>query len=1160
MISRKKNISHPQRKGFTLIITISLLILLTMIAVGMLSLSSISLRNSRLTVAQQTARDNARMALMIAIGDLQKTTGSDMCITGTADLAGDIGGIQLANGKVPTNNLSINAENKGLTSVQNGSRYWTGVWQNSLLANNTPSLQIAQQAYSVTPSPRHIKWLVSGNENNSLLPSNTSVSVGNNGEVTNPEQAVVLVGRNTVGTSTPNALISQIAVPLVGINTSTKNNVTGRYGWWIGDEGVKTKFNLSGQNAPTLTNLTMVPNRRGWNSIAGFAEYPGADSGSSINLQKVITLGQGRLLADSIGVALRDSFHAATTDSFGLLSDNLQGGLRVDLSAYLNQNSFPAAVPAGVSIINFPTSSTNIIPSRAARTIRGPRWTRVLNFANRFKNLSGGKLRVTSSSATTDIIAPIIWDFRILMGVRSISTSDTAYRLNPCGKFAVTIANPYPYPLEWNAPLIFEIRNESPAGNRPSRIWDAAGQPAFIPMDVSEPAVFNNTYFSIPSGELAPGEARAFVNVGRVVRGLNSTAPVTVSMGDFGASGSGSFDSCVELEHNGNNTTNRTLDVRESWTTTLISLEMRTGESASSGSILRRVERFELDNGFFSQVRRPVTAAIAKQMTSPFPLMAYAFQISMPGEDYGAIIGNRLGTRSSTIRTFTDFNLQCQRFNKTITSYNPPPYFMESSNSLGSLPFIPPGGETGQAFTKNLAISPASWGRSMFGGNRKNILFGIPDNIVSLGQLQHADLTNDDTLSSIGHQPGNAVGNSYFSTYVKRNLTTQSRFDYTITGSPNQSGSTSTPRNYYDLSYLLNTSLWDTFFFSTTSTSNQNNQFTNHLVPINSQVNDSDLRDPLRASSQLFINGAFNVNCTNKDAWRAFLSSSKGIRLTADPAPHAESIFPRSAEQQERAQNPPTGNGPDSFAGYRRLNDAQIDALAEHITRQVRERGPFVSLGHFVNRALGQFARDTKKLTSSGAIQSAIDNAGLNIDFNGTRNIFTGVAAERDRVVMFAENGAPAADLAGSRGTVLSNAGSDPDWAATSRDLNPGACASIIADREMITNPANKNDQGFRSTGIPGWLTQADILQELGPLIAVRSDTFKIRSYGEALDPTTGKVIARAWCEAVVQRLPEYVDTSNPSTARDTALSPINRLFGRRFELVSMRWLNANEI
>jgi hypothetical protein len=485
---------------------------------------------------------------------------------------------------------------------------------------------------------------------------------------------------------------------------------------------------------------------------------------------------------------------------------------------------------------------------------------------------------------------------------------------------------------------------------------------------------------------------------------------------------------------------------------------------------------------------------------------------------------------------------------------------MESTDSLAKLPFITPGGETGIAFSKNLAISPASWGRSMVSGTKRNVFFGIPENIVSLGQLQHADLTNDDTFSSIGHQPGNAVGNSYSTTFVKRSLTLQNRFDYLITGSPNQGEAKATARNYYDLSYLLNTSLWDTFFLSTKTASSQGILQTDHLVPVNAQVNASDLNDPLKASSQLLINGAFNVNSTNKDAWKAFLASAKGTQHSADGTQHSDTIFPRSAEQLEEAKNPPTGTGADSFAGYRRLNDAQIDALAEQITRQVRERGPFVSVGHFVNRAIGEFTRDTKKLTGAGALQTAIDNAGLNINIAGSSNIFTGFTAAKDRVAMFAEGGAPAADLVGGRPTVLSSASSDPDWASTSRDLNPGASASIVADRGMINDSRYKNDQGFRSTGIPGWLTQADILQELGPLISVRSDTFKIRAYGEAIDPTTGKVAARAWCEAIVQRLPEYLDTTNLPTARDAALSPINKVFGRRFELVSLRWLNANEI
>ena len=1150
-------------KGFTLIITISLLVLLTLVAIGMLSLSAVTLRSSNLVGAQRIARDNARLALMIAIGDLQKNAGADMRITGTADLAGDTGGAQLNAGKAPTNNSSINSVNKGLTTVQNGSRYWTGVWQNSSLASNTSPLTIAQQAYTRTPSPSLVKWLVSGNEikssTDAILPSNSSISVNASGEVSDPERAVVLVGKNTVGSGTPSSLSSQIAVPLVAINTSNASKPTGRYGWWVGDEGVKSKLNVTGKNSATFTNLTMVPNRRGWQTISGFGQYPSNAAKNADDVEKIISVSQGRLLSESMGAALKESYHAATTDSFGLLTDNLQGGLRLDLSGYLNQGSFPSAA-AGSTIVNFPTSSSNIIPRTVARSIGGPRWTRIIDFAKRGKNLSGGKLTVSASSGSADIIAPIIWDFRILMGARSISTTTTDYRLNACGKFAVTIANPYPYALEWSTPLIFEIKNETPQGNSPSRIWDATGQPAFIPSNPSEPAVFNNAYFSVPRGSLAPGEAKAFVNVGRVLRPANSTAGVTVNMGEILPSGAASLDNCIELENTSVNSGAKQLDVRESWTTTLLSLEMRTGGSASSGSILRRVERLELDNGFFAQVRRPIDGTIAKQMTRPFPLHVFAFQISMPGEDYESIIPGRLGTRSSTIRTFADFNLQCQRFSKTIASYNPPPFFMESTDSLAKLPFNTPGGETGYAFTKNLAVSPNSWGRSMFAGPKKNILFAIPENIVSMGQLQHADLTNDDTLSSIGHQPGNAVGNSYASTFVKRSLTIQNRFDYIVTGAPNPGEAKSTARNYYDLSYLLNTSLWDTFFLSTKTPNSQGNLLADHLTPVSAAVNPSDLNDPLKASSQLAINGAFNVNSTNKDAWKAFLASAKGLKHSADVTAHTDTIFPRSAEQLDEAKNPPTGTGPDSFAGYRRLNDAQIDALAEQITRQVRERGPFVSLGHFVNRAIGEFTRDTKKLTGAGAIQTAIDNAGLNINLAGSNNIFTGFTATKDRVVMFAEGGAPAADLVGGRPTVLSSASSDPDWASTSRDLNPGASASIIAERAMINDSRYKNDQGFRSTGIPGWLTQADVLQTLGPLISVRSDTFKIRTYGEAIDPGTGKVAARAWCEAIVQRMPEYLDTINLPTARDTALNPINRAFGRRFEIISLRWLNANEI
>ena len=67
--------------------------------------------------------------------------------------------------------------------------------------------------------------------------------------------------------------------------------------------------------------------------------------------------------------------------------------------------------------------------------------------------------------------------------------------------------------------------------------------------------------------------------------------------------------------------------------------------------------------------------------------------------------------------------------------------------------------------------------------------------------------------------------------------------------------------------------------------------------------------------------------------------------------------------------------------------------------------------------------------------------------------------------------------------------------------------------------------------------------------------------------------------EVVVQRVPEFIDPTNatetgnsaprplkisPSSATDasisTALTKVNNVLGRRFKVISMRWLKADEI
>jgi hypothetical protein len=97
-----------------------------------------------------------------------------------------------------------------------------------------------------------------------------------------------------------------------------------------------------------------------------------------------------------------------------------------------------------------------------------------------------------------------------------------------------------------------------------------------------------------------------------------------------------------------------------------------------------------------------------------------------------------------------------------------------------------------------------------------------------------------------------------------------------------------------------------------------------------------------------------------------------------------------------------------------------------------------------------------------------------------------------------------------------------------------------------------------RAIGAAGYLGQAAVLTAFGSQITVRGDTFLIRTYGDSRD-ASGNIQAKVWCEAVVQRTPEFVDTTNPPEAFEN-LTPPNTTFGRKFNIVSFRWLSQDEI
>jgi hypothetical protein len=89
------------------------------------------------------------------------------------------------------------------------------------------------------------------------------------------------------------------------------------------------------------------------------------------------------------------------------------------------------------------------------------------------------------------------------------------------------------------------------------------------------------------------------------------------------------------------------------------------------------------------------------------------------------------------------------------------------------------------------------------------------------------------------------------------------------------------------------------------------------------------------------------------------------------------------------------------------------------------------------------------------------------------------------------------------------------------------------------------------------WLTSGDLMTTLAPTLFARSDTFVIRAYGETTNPATGERMARAWLEARVQRFPEFIDSTQPPETPLASLNSVNRALGRKFKILSLRWLDS---
>ena len=278
------------------------------------------------------------------------------------------------------------------------------------------------------------------------------------------------------------------------------------------------------------------------------------------------------------------------------------------------------------------------------------------------------------------------------------------------------------------------------------------------------------------------------------------------------------------------------------------------------------------------------------------------------------------------------------------------------------------------------------------------------------------------------------------------------------------------------------------------------------------------VNDPVSTSEALHVRGGFNINSTRKEAWKAILAGANTLNI--DPADQGNSSSLQSPISRSSFPAQASGNSyAERLNGFRELSDAELDNLAGNIVQEIKTRGPFLSLGDFVNRRI-----ETGNTTTGlyGTLEAAIQASGINdtkiTTASGPFNEYT--------------------------------TDDQPKW---------------------VTQPAgyiNEIFEGPRGEGISQWITQADLLQRIAPVINARSDTFTIRAYGESIDPISRQPISTATCEATVQRIYDYTDdTGNTPEQAATVfnnasenfeagnLTALNQQFGRRYKILSIKWL-----
>ena len=1153
---KRISVVKKQRQGFALIIALALMgyILALVMSLGLFVRVEVARAGNALE--QELARQNALLAMSIALGHLQQEAGMDRVVTARADI----------------NDLSsLNP-------------FWTGVWRSNPPASWTqvspvPPLGAGNigpgDNYLQTSTGNFSRWLVGMPDGQSLDPL-TYDSVADRGQsIATP--AVYIVAQGTSGDDSD----KWVRVPKIALDSA--NNRSGHFAWWVGDEGVKARIRGPVAQATLRRASAGGDPRADWWRMSPGSSLPDVFSGVDTAMPFFADRARWNtvsLLEDSPSdPIIRDYWSDYTLSSIGLLTDTRWGGFRGDLT-----HAFEGPIFVFNRWFN-PSNRTfyfvDIGSEFSDYTARFPNW-RILRDYYDLKNAvrpdgsmpfrppdpfdSDGAVSAQSPNAKPYIhnsppadpkdayqwnnpVIASIGRLQVSVGLRfeeRMDADETVYYAPVVlVKPLVSLYNPYNVRLDlfrganvrWsnNALIKLSVGGNDEVTFYLREILSAQGESGGPRRDFS---------MNLPALVLEPGELRLFSisrDYFRSELAGGRWASFDLEMGDAESVWNEDFGFLQ-------------LSLDDAWRATVEGPDDRLGQgyntfgltdgekarlrsdnpddevsiqvvNSGGGSIWNTYDSPSLTSTS-SRVKQYFTSYTSSAVTQSEERSFRVIDALASGvTDNGNLpilltwgIWQRTAeepsdNNSRQIRLMVDTNLRAMTgrldwdgFGANHALASPFSGSLESANLLGflnePLPNIIANFDRFSGYT-GLGTS----GFSLTGQSTdRQVLFDVPRGpLLSLAAFQHAH------ISRYINDPTYAFGNSF----APLRISDPRRFytsDYT--------GST---HAHWDLNWLLNQQIWDSYYFSTIPQNlttaeldrliSGEEKLLNHRLRVMADVEEQGVAALIstlaanptfyNAASYLMIDGGFNINSTSERAWEALLSSGKNLQIPVLPLRGTtagsggnwlmpEGVpYPRLTHPMGLAYQAGSSNQEGLWSGYRVLSADEIRRLARTIVALIRERGePFYSLSEFVNRALS-----TGEDGRAGLLQRAIDGAGLNDDLPGL-------------------------------------------------GINPTQLFSPQMNADALTGAT-------QITGAPGYLTQADILQKLGPVLSARSDTFVIRTYGDVVNPSSTNTLSRVWCEAVVQRLPrELVEGSDP----------LDRDAVRRFIIVDFRWLDADEI